>query len=117
MASFNRYNELCDLGEDLDFYKDPVWMCKLDTPPFYCSKTCSSMTSTRGGLKQDERMRVLDTNGLPIPGLYAAGNTAGSFYGDVYPPNVMGSGIGHGQCFGWLAIRDMLGLDYIHANI
>ena len=92
-------------------------MCKLDTPPFYCSKTCSSMTSTRGGLKQDERMRVLDTNGLPIPGLYAAGNTAGSFYGDVYPPTVMGSGIGHGQCFGWLAIRDMLGLDYIHANI
>ncbi|WP_251230899.1 FAD-dependent oxidoreductase [Adlercreutzia aquisgranensis] len=117
MASFNRYNELCDLGEDLDFYKDPVWMCKLDTPPFYCSKTCSSMTSTRGGLKQDERMRVLDTKGLPIPGLYAAGNTAGSFYGDVYPPNVMGSGIGHGQCFGWLAIREMLGLDYIHANI
>ncbi len=116
-AAFNRYNELCAAGEDLDFYKDPVWMCALDTPPFYASKTCSSMTSTRGGLKNDERCRVLDTQGRPIPGLYAAGNTAGSFYGNVYPPNVMGSGIGHGQCFSWIATRDMLGLDYIHANI
>lgn len=117
MATFDRYNNLCEAGEDLDFYKDPLWMTSIDTPPYYASKHCSSMTSTRGGLKNDERCRVLDTNGLPIPGLYAAGNTAGSFYGNVYPPNVMGSGIGHGQCFAWLAIKDMLGLDYIHTNI
>ncbi|MFR4804006.1 MAG: FAD-binding protein [Eggerthellaceae bacterium] len=101
----------------LDFYKDPLWMNPIDTPPFYASKHCSSMTSTRGGLKNDERCRVLDKEGRPIPGLYAAGNTAGSFYGNVYPPNVMGSGIGHGQCFAWLAVKDILGLDYIHANI
>ena len=116
-ASFNRYNELCAAGEDLDFYKDPLWMTPIDTPPFYASKHCSSMTSTRGGLKNDERCRVLDKDGKPIPGLYVAGNTAGSFYGNVYPPNVMGSGIGHGQCFAWLAIKDILGMDYIHANI
>lgn len=116
-ASFNRYNELCAAGEDLDFYKDPLWMNPIDTPPYYASKHCSSMTSTRGGLKNDERCRVLDKDGLPIPGLYVAGNTAGSFYGNVYPPNVMGSGIGHGQCFAWLAIKDILGIDYIHANI
>ncbi len=116
-ASINRYNELCNLGEDLDFYKDAVWMTGIDTPPYYASKHCSSMTSTRGGLKNDERCRVLDKEGKPIPGLYAAGNTAGSFYGSVYPPNVMGSGIGHGQCFSWLAVKDILGLDYIHSNI
>ena len=117
MATFTRYNELCEGGKDLDFYKDPLWMTAIDTPPYYASKHCSSMTSTRGGLKNDERCRVLDKKGLPIPGLYAAGNTAGSFYGNVYPPNVMGSGIGHGQCFAWLAIKDILGMDYIHANI
>ena len=116
-ASINRYNELCELGEDLDFYKDAVWMTGIDTPPYYASKHCSSMTSTRGGLKNDERCCVLDKEGKPIPGLYAAGNTAGSFYGSVYPPNVMGSGIGHGQCFSWLAVKDILGLDYIHSNI
>lgn len=117
MATFNRYNDLCAQGVDLDFYKDPLWMNAIDTPPYYASKHCSSMTSTRGGLKNDERCRVLDKEGRPIPGLYAAGNTAGSFYGNVYPPNVMGSGIGHGQCFAWLAIKDMLGLDFVHANI
>ncbi|MEG0418953.1 FAD-binding protein [Gordonibacter sp.] len=116
-ASFKRYNDLCAGGKDLDFYKDPLWMTAIDTPPFYASKHCSSMTSTRGGLKNDERCRVLDKKGLPIPGLYAAGNTAGSFYGNVYPPNVMGSGIGHGQCFAWLAVKDILGMDFIHANI
>lgn len=112
-ATFERYSQLCEDGVDLDFYKDSLWMTPIDTPPYYCSLHGVSITSTRGGLKNDERCRVLDTEGLPIPGLYAAGNTAGSFYGNVYPPNVMGSGIGHGQCFAWIATKDMLGMDYI----
>jgi succinate dehydrogenase/fumarate reductase flavoprotein subunit len=108
-----RYNRFCAEGVDLDFYKAAGWLTPLDTPPYYASMHVVSLTSTRGGLRNDEHMRVLDKMGLPIPGLYAAGNTAGSFYGNVYPPNIMGSGIGHGQCFSWLAIKDMLGLDYI----
>ena len=112
-AAFERYNQLCADGVDLDFYKDPLWMTPIDTPPYYCSLHGASITSTRGGLKNDERCRVLDKTGRPIPGLYVAGNTAGSFYGNVYPPNVMGSGIGHGQCFAWMAIKDMLDLPYI----
>ena len=81
MATFERYNELCEAGEDLDFYKDPLWMNAIDTPPFYASKHCSSMTSTRGGLKNDERCRVLDKEGRPIPGLYAAGEVTGGIHG------------------------------------
>lgn len=113
MPAFERYNQLCADGVDVDFYKDSLWMTPIDTPPYYCSLHGVSVTSTRGGLKNDERCRVLDEAGKPIPGLYAAGNTAGSFYGNVYPPNVMGSGIGHGQCFAWIATKDMLGLPYI----
>ena len=112
-----RYHGFCAAGKDLDFYKNPLWLTTIDTPPFYASRHVVSITSTRGGLRNDEHCRVLDKEGMPIPGLYAAGNTAGSFYGNVYPPNVMGSGIGHGQCFAWLAVKDILGLDYIHANI
>ena len=63
--------------------------------------------------KINDEMQVLDKAGLPIGGLYAAGNTAGSFYGNVYPPNIMGTGIGHGQCFGWLAVKDMLGMEVL----
>ena len=108
-----RYHAFCEQGKDLDYYKNPLWLTKVDVPPFYASRHVVSITSTRGGLRNDERCRVLDTDGMPIPGLYAAGNTAGSFYGNVYPPNVMGSGIGHGQCFSWLAAKDMLGIEYI----
>jgi succinate dehydrogenase/fumarate reductase flavoprotein subunit len=110
---FTRYQDFCAKGEDLDFYKDPAWLTPIDTPPYYVSMHGVSITSTRGGLRNDEHCRVLDKDGVPIPGLYAAGNTAGSFYGNVYPPNVMGSGIGHGQCFGWIAVKDILGIPYI----
>lgn len=113
LRNVERYNELCAGGVDLDFYKSPVWMTPIDTPPFYVSKHVVSITSTRGGLKINDEMQVLDKAGMPIPGLYAAGNTAGSFYGNVYPPNIMGTGIGHGQCFGWLAIKDMLGMEVL----
>lgn len=113
LRNVERYNELCAGGEDLDFYKSPVWMTPIDTPPFYVSKHVVSITSTRGGLKINDEMQVLDKTGMPIPGLYAAGNTAGAFYGNVYPPNIMGTGIGHGQCFGWLAVKDMLGMEVL----
>lgn len=88
-------------------------MTTIDTPPYYVSKHIVSVTGMRGGLKINDQMQVLDKKGLAIPGLYAAGNTAGSFYGNVYPPNIMGTGIGHGQCFGWLAIKDMLGMEVL----
>lgn len=110
--TLKRYHELCAAGEDLDCYKKPEWLTTIDVPPFYAAVHGAALDSTRGGLKCDGRQRVLDTEGRPMPGLYVAGNTAGSFYGNVYPPNIMGSGIGHGQCFGWLAIKDMLGIEY-----
>lgn len=113
LRNVQRYNDLCAGGVDLDFYKSSLWMNPLDTPPYYLSKHIVSITSTRGGLKINDEMQVLDKAGLPILGLYAAGNTAGSFYGNVYPPNIMGTGIGHGQCFGWLAVKDMLGMEVL----
>jgi hypothetical protein len=106
--NLDRYHALCKKGHDDDCYKNPKWMTAIDTPPFYAAKHGAGLDSTRGGLKMEDNQIVLDTKGLPIPGLYAAGNVAGSFYGSIYPPNIMGSGIGHAQTFGWLAIRHML---------
>ena len=37
---------------------------------------------TFGGLRIDINGRVIDLDGDPIPGLYAAGETAGLYYGD-----------------------------------
>lgn len=106
------YNAACAAGYDDKFLKDPKYLASVDTPPFYAAEMGVSITSTRGGLKIDDHIRVCDKGGVPIEGLYAAGNTAGSFYGHVYPSNMPGSGIGHGQTFGWIAVKDMLGIDY-----
>ncbi|MBS5478131.1 MAG: FAD-binding protein [Coriobacteriia bacterium] len=107
------YNDASAAGEDRQFLKAPKYLASIDTAPFYVAEMGVAMTSTRGGLKIDDHINVMDKKGTPIPGLYAAGNTAGSFYGHIYPPNMPGSGIGHGQTFGWIAVKDMLGEDYL----
>ena len=38
-----------------------------------------------GGFKRHADGQVLDTDMEVIPGLYAAGNITGSFWGDTYP--------------------------------
>ncbi len=52
-----------------------------DTPPFYAAPACAAMTSTLGGIAIDAHGRVLRKGGGAIPGLYAAGSTAGGIEG------------------------------------
>jgi succinate dehydrogenase/fumarate reductase flavoprotein subunit len=49
---------------------------KLATPPFYAIPFVMGSNKTYGGLDLDRNARVLDTNGVPIPGLFAAGEVA-----------------------------------------
>ncbi len=42
-------------------------------------------TNRYGGVKTDLHARVLSTNDVPIPGLWAAGEMTGLFYNE-YPP-------------------------------
>jgi succinate dehydrogenase/fumarate reductase flavoprotein subunit len=53
-------------------------------PPFYGVRTESSALGTKGGPRTDRDGRVLDVDGAPIPGLYAAGNVTASPSGMVY---------------------------------
>jgi tricarballylate dehydrogenase len=56
------------------------WAQTLDTPPFLAYPVIGGITFTYGGLKIDHSARVIDTNGDPIPGLYAAGEIVGFWY-------------------------------------
>jgi tricarballylate dehydrogenase len=53
----------------------------LDRPPYVVYPVISSNTFTFGGLKVDVNAQVLNTDGDPMPGLYAAGETVGIYYG------------------------------------
>ena len=75
------------------------WAQRIDTPPYLAYPVTGGLTFTFGGLKFDKNVQVLDTEGHPIPGLYAAGEIAGLFYYN-YPG---GSGLTRGTVFGRIA--------------
>ena len=104
VESFNRYNELCEAGEDLDFGKDPKYLHKFGTAPFWGIRRhirCSSITA---GVLSDEFGRVVTEKGEVVKGLYAVGNLGGQFYGAPdYPFFHPGLSLGHAVTFGYIA--------------
>ena len=56
------------------------WARPVDRPPFLAWPIIAANCFTFGGLKIDPQARVLNGDGEAIPGLYAAGETAGLYY-------------------------------------
>ena len=121
-ATVSRFNANAAKGEDPDFrrgeaaydkmYGDPRQLPNpclraLDEGPFYAMPIHPGDIGTNGGLRTDERARVLDEAGTAIPGLYAVGNNAASAMGESYPG--AGVTIGPAMTFGYVAARDMTG--------
>ena len=50
----------------------------IDTPPFYAMRTYPMANKSAGGIAIDLGARALDQHGVPVPGLYAAGEVTGS---------------------------------------
>ncbi len=69
--------------------------------PFYAVPINIGDLGTKGGLKCDANARVVDSEGRPIPNLYAAGNQTGSPFGNCYPG--AGATIGPAMTFGFIA--------------
>ncbi|MCR4435914.1 MAG: FAD-dependent oxidoreductase [Clostridiales bacterium] len=82
--TINRYNELCKKGVDEDFKKDPKLMYPLTEGPYYAVMQRASYLTAAGGVKIDDKTEALNSKGVPIPGLYVAGNDASGLYGDSY---------------------------------
>lgn len=60
------------------------WAVPIDRPAFVACPVACSVVFTFGGLKVNTNAQVFDTDGRLIPGLYAAGETVGLYYGS-YP--------------------------------
>jgi tricarballylate dehydrogenase len=76
------------------------WANTLDTPPFEAYAVTCGITFTFGGLRINSDAQVLDTDGAPIPGLYAAGELVGGIFWFNYPG---GTGLTNGAVFGRIA--------------
>ena len=79
------------------------WALPFDSPPYLGYAVTCGITFTFGGLKIDPRSgQVLDTEGRPMTGLYAAGELVGGLFYNNYAG---GSGLMAGSVFGRIAGR------------
>ena len=101
-ATIDRYNELCNLGEDLDFGKRSDRMFPIENPPYYFGRGGFAFLVVMGGLITNSNFQPLDENYKPIPGLYANGNVVGQRFAGDYPTTCPGVSHGMALTFGRL---------------
>ncbi|AKC37324.1 3-ketosteroid-delta-1-dehydrogenase [Mycolicibacterium phlei] len=119
LATVRRFNASAAAGDDIDFrrgrsvydryYGDPTVtpnpnLRPLHDGPFYAVRMVLSDLGTCGGLRADERARVLREDGTVMEGLYAIGNTAANAFGATYPG--AGATIAQGLVYGYIAAQD-----------
>ena len=109
-ATVERYNELCDKGNDDDFGKETSRMRPCREAPFYGVHVSSWLLCTLDGLCINERFQVLNGDDEPIEGLYAIGNDAGDCFVGNYPELIVGAAVGRTLTFGYL-LGDTLAQD------
>jgi 3-oxosteroid 1-dehydrogenase len=120
--TLTRFNGFAQTGSDDDFqrgdsvydryYGDPrnrpnPCLGPVDKPPFYAIRVVPGDLGTKGGLRTDERARVLRADGTPVAGLYAAGNASAAVMGRSYAG--AGATIGPAMTFGYIAALDVTG--------
>jgi len=79
----------------------------LGVPPFYAVRVVPGELGTFAGIATNASAQVVDKDGRPIAGLYAAGNDAASVMGGTYPG--AGITIGPAMTFGYLAALNIAG--------
>lgn len=105
-ASLADWNALCASGADDPLGRPAATRAPIVKPPFFVGQVWPVVSNTQGGPVHDERQRVLDPYGDPIPRLYVAGEL-GSIWGHLYL-----SGGNLSECFigGRIAGGDAAGL-------
>ena len=94
-ATVDRVNHLTEIGEDIDYLKDPKFLEPIAEGPFYGVEVRpATCCFTACGLRIDRDANVLDSAGRAIPGLFAAGEVCGGVIG----PRYVGSGNSYGNC-------------------
>ena len=94
LATCERYNELYDNQEDVDFGKEPYRLSELRTPPFFGATLGGTLLTTIDGVRINADCQALNTDFEPIEGLYCAGDCSGSLFSGNYPDQMHGVACG-----------------------
>lgn len=81
-GTVDSFNRMMEAGVDTDFGKpilEDAPGCK--APPFYGIRLWPKVHHVSGGVAIDTEARVIDLDGKPLPGLFAAGEITGGVHG------------------------------------
>lgn len=106
--TLDKYNKACAIGKDEEFGMPASFLHPMKRAPFYIAELQLAMYTTIGGLHVDEYLRVINTKGEPISGLFALGNDASSIYGTDYDVGILS-----GSQQGWCATGGRLVAEYV----
>lgn len=81
-ATINEWNQSVSQQQDQQFGRQTGMMNPLVQAPFYAIHVAPAIHYTMGGVHVDPATRVLDANGQPIAGLYAAGEVTSGLHGN-----------------------------------
>ena len=119
----SRFSEFARTGVDADFERGAsIWdqnrggdpehkpnptLGTIERAPFFAMPFKAGFLATKGGARTDARAQVLNNDGMPIEGLYAAGSVMANPFGS----KGVGAGTTLGPCLTWgyIAARNALG--------
>lgn len=78
--TISTYNRFAKEGKDIDFNRTEH-LGPIEEGPYFMFSCIVSVHHTMGGVEIDEQARVIDKEGKPIKGLYAAGEVTGGIHG------------------------------------
>lgn len=105
-STIDRYNSFCNKGYDEDFAKEKQFLVPLRTPPYYAVKIQPNIIESIGPVKVNEKMEVVDKQGNPIPGFFAAGVITSGWEGHDYGGTPGGSALGFSIASGRIAAEN-----------
>ena len=111
LSTIDRYNELYDNQNDVDFGKPAYRLSAIRKAPFYGCWLGASLLCTEQGIAINEKGQALDNDNKPMPGLYITGDMSGSFFANNYPCLMAGVAMGRTLTFAMKAIKQMAGLE------
>ncbi|WP_099221535.1 flavocytochrome c [Listeria costaricensis] len=81
-ATLDKWNQSVEAKSDADFGRATGMDNALSAAPYYAIKIAPGIHYTMGGVKINPNTEVLNKDGQPIKGLYAAGEVTGGLHGD-----------------------------------
>jgi fumarate reductase flavoprotein subunit len=116
--AIKNWNRICEQGVDdeLAVPYDLTWLNPVADPPFYAAIVGGQMGKTMCGLRVNEKLQVLNEEGVEIPGLWANYTTAGGLAGEcddgcfVYSSSPFG-GMAMSWFTGYIAAKELMKLE------